>query len=93
MAQKIRTIGERKRSKGRDYVDLIFLQKKQVRPDYGYLKQFLGIENPSQLKKYLLDIIAKKDKNRLIRDVQPFLFNPYDDSIKHFELYVKEYAR
>ncbi|USN54705.1 MAG: hypothetical protein H6765_09530 [Candidatus Peribacteria bacterium] len=45
----------------------------------------------TDIKDYLLATISEKNKDRLIRDVQPFLFNPYDDSIKHFDLYVENY--
>ena len=93
MAMKIFTIGERKRSKGRDYTDLKFLMDKNVKPDYNIMEKLCGYTTEKQIQNHLTHIINNQDRSYLIRDVQPFLFNPYDDSIEHFEQYVNNYRR
>lgn len=93
MAMKIYTIWERKRSKWRDYTDLKFLMDKWVKPDMQVLEQLWNLTTPQQIIEYLIHTIEGKNKKILIQDVQPFLFNPYDDSIEYFEKYVTHYQR
>ncbi len=93
MAMKIFTIGERKRSKGRDYTDLKFLMDNGTKPDMKVLKQLGNIITGNNIIKYLRQVIESQDKKILIRDVQPFLFNPYDDAIEYFEHYIESYQR
>ncbi len=90
---KIFTIGERKRSKGRDYTDLRFLMDKGIQPDMKVLKTLGNITTSQGILDYLTEAISSQNKKTLIRDVQPFLFNPYDDSIEYFEHYIRQYQR
>ncbi len=75
LSQKIYSIFNRKRPKGRDFYDVVFLFSK-TSPDYKYLKLKLGINTPEKLKKEL----AKKCKNLnfkdLSKDVKSFIFEP-----------------
>ena len=93
MAHKIVTIGQRKRAKWRDYFDLVFLMSKQVQPDMDYLEQMIWVATPDQVEQRLLDAYHAEDATYLHNDVKYFLFNPYDDSIKNFAIYVQAYNR
>lgn len=93
MAMKIITIWERKKAKWRDYVDLKFLMDKWVKPHFGILEKLCNCSSGKQIITYLWALIDQQNKTSLIRDVQPFLFNPYDDSIEHFEKYITTYQR
>jgi len=84
LSQKIYAAVSRKRAKGRDFFDIIFLLS-FVKPDYTYLVAKLGVGDAQALKKKLSDSIAEFDFNELARDVQPFLFNP--DDAKKIELF------
>lgn len=77
LAQKIYAALNRKRAKGRDFYDIVFLLP-QTTPNYDYLKQKLAISGPSQLKDKLLAHCQQLDFEDLANDVAPFLFNPTD---------------
>jgi predicted nucleotidyltransferase component of viral defense system len=91
LAQKIYAIINRRRSKGRDFYDVVFLLSKDVKPDYGYLNLKLGISDPTALKARLLDTCAKLNMKDMARDVTPFLFNAADAKrVEMFEAYLKQ---
>lgn len=77
LAQKIYAAINRKRAKGRDFYDIIFLFS-FTKPNYHYLRAKLGIKNAESLRKKLLQSTAKLDFKELRRDVQSFLFNADD---------------
>ncbi|MBU4369997.1 nucleotidyl transferase AbiEii/AbiGii toxin family protein [Patescibacteria group bacterium] len=90
LAQKIATILERKRTKGRDFFDIVFLYSK-TKPNYQYLDSKLGIKNKDQLKKTLIKTARELDFRALAKDVEPFLFDPSQkDRVLYFEKFIKQ---
>ncbi|MBU2025717.1 MAG: nucleotidyl transferase AbiEii/AbiGii toxin family protein [Patescibacteria group bacterium] len=90
LAQKIYAIFNRKRPKGRDFFDVVFLLQ-NTRPNYRYLNQKLKIADAKTLKKRLLRYSEKIKFNALIKDVEPFLFNAGEiNRIKFFKQYIEE---
>lgn len=77
LAQKFYAAVNRKRAKGRDFYDIVFLLS-FAKPNYEYLKIKIGVDNGEELKRMLLDSFANFDFNELGRDVRPFLFTPGD---------------
>lgn len=77
LSQKIQTIFERKRSKGRDFYDAVFLFG-LTKPNYEYLEAKAGIKNDKELKKRLISRIKQVDLALLAKDVEKFLFDPKD---------------
>ena len=94
LAQKCYAVLNRPRNKGRDFFDIVFLLGRNVKPNYAYLEQKVGIKTASELKERLLAHCEKLDMNEQGRDVAKFLFNPNDvrrvtlftDIIKQAEL-------
>jgi predicted nucleotidyltransferase component of viral defense system len=90
LSQKIYAILNRKRGKGRDYFDVIFLLQK-TKPNYKYLKEKKSINNGKELKRSLVSNLKNVNLNVLADDVKPFLFNPSDvKKIKLFGEYIKQ---
>ena len=90
LAQKIYALLNRKRAKGRDFYDVIFLLQK-TKPNYDYLKQKTGIADPQALKKALLGHLKSMNLKDLARDMEPFLFQPSDSKkIVSFLEYIKQ---
>jgi len=90
LSQKIYAIFNRKRLKGRDFFDTIFLLQK-TKPNYEYLKVKLGIQNNVELKNRLIKYISDIDFDKLAKDVEPFLFVPSDSKkIKMFGDYIRQ---
>mgnify|MGYP001597635884 CR=1 FL=1 len=89
LAQKIYAIFGRKRAKGRDFFDVLFLFGR-TRPNYKYLKQKLEIGNAQILKEKLLEKVNTLDMKALARDVAPFLFRPSESAkVERFGEYVE----
>lgn len=84
LAQKLVTAFERKRTKGRDFFDIVFLLGKTQKPDYDYLNYKLSITNAQELKAYLLKQTKALNFAQLQKDVQPFLFDPDNQSVSLF---------
>ncbi|GAC1589410.1 MAG: hypothetical protein NVS3B19_09440 [Ginsengibacter sp.] len=78
LCQKFYAILNRPRNKGRDFFDIVFLLSLIDTPDYNYLKIKLGISNPVELKKRILERCREIDMQEMAKDVAPFLFNPGD---------------
>lgn len=74
LSQKIMAALKRKRAKGRDFYDIVFLQA-QTEPDFNYLKHKLEIDDKQELKQRLLARCKQLDMNQLSQDVAPFLMN------------------
>ena len=90
LAQKFYALINRKRKKGRDFYDIVFLLK-TTRPNYDYLKQKLNINNDEDLKTIVLSEINNVNLKEMANDVQKFLFN--SDDIKliiHFREYIEQ---
>ena len=89
LSQKIYASLNRKRAKGRDFFDIVFLIP-QTKPNYAYLETKLGVRNAEELKKLILDQTVDIDFNELARDIEPFLINSDDSKkVKLFREYIK----
>lgn len=73
LAQKCYAILNRKRPKGRDFFDAVFLFGK-TRPNYDYLRMKTRIQTPGELKERLLEVCRNNSLKGLAEDVKPFLF-------------------
>ena len=88
LSQKIYAALNRKRAKGRDFFDIVFLIP-QTKPNYAYLEAKLGLKNAQELKKALFEQTADLDFNNLAQDIEPFLINSDDSKkVKLFREYV-----
>lgn len=89
LSQKIGAFLGRRRTMGRDIFDIIFLLSK-TRPNYAYLKQKLGIDQPEMLRKELLEKCRALHFEALAKDVAPFLFREGDQNrILSFPEFIK----
>lgn len=79
LAQKFTALCQRKRSKGRDFFDIVFLLSKSVKPDYAFLEMKLGVFNRAQLMEQVRDICQQLDMEEMVKDVRNFLFFPADE--------------
>ena len=91
LAQKFFTVLNRKRSKGRDFFDIVFLLSLKVKPNYDYLRLKENIGEARRLKERIFETCAKLDMKAMAKDVSPFLFNPADSKkIELFEQYISQ---
>ncbi|MBW6484240.1 MAG: nucleotidyl transferase AbiEii/AbiGii toxin family protein [Vicingaceae bacterium] len=91
LAQKCYAVINRKRNKGRDFYDIVFLLGKNVLPNYDYLNLKLGINNSLKLKEAILEACSKINMQEMANDVAPFLFYPKDvKKVLLFEDYFKQ---
>jgi len=91
LAQKFYTIVNRKRSKGRDFFDVIFLLSKDIKPNYDYLRMKLGIGDSKDLKTKILNVCSKLNMKAMADDVAPYLFNASEaKKVELFEKYLKQ---
>ncbi len=89
-AQKIAAVLGRKRPKGRDFYDLHWLLQ-QYRPDFGYLRQRLDINDVKALRERVAGHIEHFNFDDLAQGVAAFLFNPDDvDRVRHFPAFWAE---
>ncbi len=79
LAQKLYTVGNRPRAKGRDYFDIVYLFSLGHQPDYDYLEAKMSAGTPALLRAAIFELLDRVDLNELADDVRPFLFNPDDD--------------
>ncbi len=77
LSQKIYAAVNRKRAKGRDFFDIVFLLS-LTRPDYSYLQLKIGVENAPALRQRIIETVKDFDFVELGKDVQNFLFNSVD---------------
>ena len=76
------------RAKGRDFYDTIFLWQ-QTDPDYDFLHQRCGIDNPEMLKKALYDKLDTTNLALKQKDFEHLLFNPSRSTqILHFKQFI-----
>ncbi|WP_373493768.1 nucleotidyl transferase AbiEii/AbiGii toxin family protein [Aquiflexum sp.] len=91
LAQKFFAVLNRKRNKGRDFFDIVYLLGKGIKPNYAYLTQKIGIQSPEELKQSILEKCNKLNMKEMAVDVHPFLFNTNDDKkIKLFPKYLEQ---
>jgi predicted nucleotidyltransferase component of viral defense system len=74
LAQKMMTVLNRKREKGRDIFDISYLMGFAA-PDFVYLEKLLGLDRVEFLRRFE-ERLGELDMNALARDVEPFLFAP-----------------
>jgi len=90
LSQKIFAALNRKRAKGRDFYDIVFLCA-LTKPNYAYLKLKLGITDATTLRKKILEEVKGFDFKELGLEVQSFLFNP--DDIRKIDLFTEFIAQ
>ncbi len=89
LAQKIDALFNRKRSKGRDIYDVIYLFG-FTQPDYTYLQKKLGIKNKQTLFDTMSSLYSEKELEILAKDVEPFLLDSKKVAqIKKFHLWIE----
>ena len=76
LSQKIVACLNRKRAKGRDFFDVVFLMSK-TKPDYRYLEERVDIKNHKEMINVLGGRVNKLNMISLASDVEPFLFDAY----------------
>jgi predicted nucleotidyltransferase component of viral defense system len=79
LAQKFYAVINRKRNKGRDFFDIVFLLGLGETPDYGYLYAKIGVQNAEELREMVLEKCALLDMKKMASDVKPFLFDLRDE--------------
>jgi len=84
LSQKIFAALNRKRAKGRDFFDIVFLLP-QTKPNYDYLKEKIGVSNSEELKMKFKTETEGLNFKELGRDVKNFLFRPED--VKKVEMF------
>jgi hypothetical protein len=73
LAQKMMTVVERKREKGRDLFDVSYLMG-LAEPDFSYIAKCMGCDK-KQFLKLFGERLKELDLNFLAKDVEPFLFS------------------
>ncbi len=79
LAQKFFTVINRKRNKGRDFFDIVFLLGQGQSPNFDYLQAKTGIANPDDLRSVVLKKCRKLNMKEMAKDVKPYLFNSKDE--------------
>jgi len=91
LAQKCYAVLNRKRNKGRDFFDIVFLLGKGAKPDYKYVYQKTGIQSPEALQKALLQLCSEINMKEMAMDVSPFLFDPREaQKVQLFPEYIQQ---
>ena len=87
LSQKLWTITQRSRAKGRDYHDILQLFQ-DTKPEIGFLKEKFG---NSDVKKEILKNIKDVNLEKVAQDVEPFLINRQESKkILLFKDYLKQ---
>lgn len=90
LSQKLWTITQRSRAKGRDYYDILFLLQ-NTKPDMGFLASKFGTSDWSAVKDIILEKINDVDLESMRRDVQPFLISMEEgERVLLFREYLKQ---
>lgn len=74
LAQKIDALFHRRRSKGRDIYDIVYLFS-LTEPDYAYLNHTINISNKKDLVTKMKNLFSEKELQTLAQDVRPFLID------------------
>jgi len=77
LSQKIYAALNRKRAKGRDFYDVVYLCA-MTKPNYAYLKLKMGVTDAQMLRMKIIEEIKGLDFKELGQEVITFLFNPND---------------
>lgn len=78
------------RIKGRDLFDIVFLLNQWAQPDRGFLNHHEGINNNETLKDRIRTRLETLNLRALHDDVQPFLFDPHDQSVLLFDTIIQQ---
>lgn len=90
LSQKLWTITQRNRAKGRDFYDIIYLLQ-NTKPDIGFLTLKFRVSNWDEAREKILEGIEGIDLDSMVKDVLPFLTNNKEgDKIKLFRDYLKQ---
>lgn len=90
LSEKVAAVLGRKRAKGRDFYDIVYLMG-VTDFNYEYLKKKLNIKNATELKGMLLKMSSELDFNALVADVSPFLINQDEkDYVLNFRQYIEQ---
>ena len=93
MAQKIYAIINRRRNKGRDFFDMVFLMSRDIKPNYNYLDAKLSISNADTIKEKILDKCDQLNMEEMADDVRSFLFETSDvKKVERFADVVRQYS-
>jgi predicted nucleotidyltransferase component of viral defense system len=91
LAQKFYAVINRKRNKGRDFFDIVFLLGQGETPNYEYLDMKLGINSQEELRQQVLKKCNKINMKEMAQDVGTFLFNKKDEKkILLFPEYIEQ---
>jgi len=74
LSQKMMTVLQRKREKGRDLFDVSILMG-VAQPDFDYIARYLGLGKKEVIEQFTRRV-EELDLKFLARDVEPFLFSP-----------------
>jgi len=89
LSQKITALLNRKREKGRDFFDVVYLMGK-TQPDYGFLTLKTGIKSKQELISQLEKKVKTLDLPALAKDVEPFLIETKQkDRVIYFDQWLK----
>lgn len=93
LSQKIHALFTRKRAKGRDVYDIIYLWS-MTNPDYKYLNKEMGINGKNDLLIKMKNLFSDNELKRLSEDVEPFLINPKKNiQVSKFKLWIDSIIR
>ena len=89
-SQKVYAIINRKRPKWRDYFDLAFLLS-NTSINMQYIQEKLWWKTPEEVRKKLSIFFENQDKEQLIKDTKPFLFDTSgENNILYFNEVIKK---
>ena len=89
LSQKICACLTRKRAKGRDFFDVVYLMAK-TEPDYRFLEQRLDIKTKKDLINRLKEKSDILNLKILAKDIEPFLFDPSQkDRVVNFRKWIE----
>ncbi|MEA3476670.1 MAG: nucleotidyl transferase AbiEii/AbiGii toxin family protein [Bacteroidota bacterium] len=91
LAQKFYALINRKRNKGRDFFDIVYLLGQDQIPSYDYLNAKLGIDTPETLRQLVKDKCSHLNMEEMAKDVKPFLINQKDEKkVLLFAKYIEQ---
>ncbi len=92
LSQKIHALFNRKRAKGRDIYDVVYLWS-MTDPDFRYLKKEIGISNKKDLLFEMRKLFSDNDLKKLALDVEPFLIDPKKSiKVSKFKLWLNSFV-
>jgi len=85
LSQKLWTITNRVRAKGRDFYDIIFLLQ-NTKPDKQFLTEKFGTVDMGEIKMRISEYLENLDFEMLAGDVKPFVISDVDsDKVRDFK--------